>query len=153
MRRTSPFSWQIDRVRIDSSSLTGLQNSEATHIASVTPEPSGQQKAAAVTADDRTPAFTEGQSYRSYRKTLLSAGFTTVPQDHSQPNYFCGTEFLEEGEPDLCNAYPEVEDCGGTGMRPCTFVFRRTSDGRRLDVSTVGEQFSQITVQGTEWRN
>jgi len=153
MRRTGPFSWRIDRVRIDPSFFDGLQNSEASHTPSATPNQSAQQQSAAVTPDDSRPAFTEGQSYSSYRRTLLSAGFTPVPQDHSEPNYFCGTEYLDEGEPDLCVAYPEVEDCGGTGMRPCTFVFRRTSDGRRLDVSTVGELFSQISVQGTEWRN
>ena len=153
MQRTGPFSWRIDRVQIDPSFFAGLQNSDAGHIPSATPDQSAQQQSAAVTADDNPPAFTDGQTYSSYRRTLLSAGFTAVPQDHSEPNYFCGTEFLEEGEPDLCTAYPEVEDCGGTGMRPCTFVFRRTSDGRRLDVLTVGELFSQISVQGTEWRN
>jgi hypothetical protein len=153
MRRTGPFTWRVDRVLMDPSFLTDLQNGEADPIEGGAESVFEAPEVSTTVADDAPPSFQPGQRYSTYRQELLKQGFVPVPQAHPEPNYFCGTEFLDEGEPDLCVAYPEVEDCAGTGMRPCTFVFRRSQDGRRLDVSTVGEFFSQISVQNTEWRD
>lgn len=155
MQRSGPFSWRIDRVRMDPSFVSDLQRhepdsiNEGTEVATATPP----LNTPGIATGDEPPPFQPGQLYSSYRKELQSQGFVPVPQAHPEPNYFCGTEFADEGEPDLCVAYPEVEDCGGTGMRPYLFVFHRSRDGRRLNVSTEGELFSRIFVRSTEWRD
>lgn len=152
MRRTGPLSWRIDRVRVDASIMTSIQ-SEGTQASSAVVASSVQPAPVPMIAADPAPIFQPDQPYRTFRAELLRQGFVTVPQERPETNYFCGNEYLDEGDPDLCAAYPEVEDCGSSGMRPCTFIFRRMADGRQLSVATVGELFDRITVTGTEWRN
>lgn len=146
LKRTGPWSWQVYRVRIDGGLETTPSPTEAT--------PANDQPVASPAPQvdtDPPPMVREGQLYSEFRGDLLASGFVAIPQPHPEPSYHCGTEYLDEGEPDLCVAYPEVEDCAGTGSRACTFIFQRVRDGRRLEVATVGELFHQITAFKTRW--
>lgn len=95
------------------------------------------------------PHFANGSPYKIARTALIQMGYRPIPQQHPEPNYYCGAD---DGESDLCIVYPEVQDCGGTGIRPCWFVFERKSDRKRLVVTTYGEVTSRLKVSGTEWQ-
>ena len=95
------------------------------------------------------PHFAKGTPYNSVRSQLMSMGFRPVPQKPPEGNFFCGAF---DGEADLCKTYPEVIDCGGTGIRPCQFAFQRTADRKQLIVSTYGEQTSRLRILQTEWK-
>ena len=155
MRRTGPFSWQIERVRLDPEWGQKLVNRP-----SGSQPPTPYEVEAPVEAEVERAPYAEGaplpseaQPYSTFRSSLQSAGFNPIAQPRSGSEMFCGTEYLDEGEPDLCVVYPELEDCGGSGVRPCNFLFSRTTDGRTLVVHTGGELNSQITVSSTEWRD
>lgn len=98
------------------------------------------------------PHFAKGSPYKSARAALIGMGYAPLAQQHPRPSYYCGTNAEEPGEPDLCAIYPEVVDCGGTGIRPCLFLFERKSDRKRLAVTTYGELTSRLMVLRTEWQ-
>lgn len=151
MQRSGPFAWRVDRVRLDPSWMDQLTND--VDKAPVNPEPLSEASPVLSVRDETQPSFPPGKLYQDFRAELLQSGYSPIPQARSTSESYCGTEYLDEGEPDLCAAYPEVETCAGTGTRPCIFLFRRTTDGRTLGVSTEGELFERITVTSTEWRD
>ena len=102
-----------------------------------------------VSAAEAPPQFAKSSLYKSVRSQLIGMGYAPLPQKRDEDNSFMCGAF--EGEPDICKLYPEVVDCGGTGVRPCQFAFRRKSDGRRLTVLTYGEQTSRLMLMKTEW--
>jgi hypothetical protein len=101
---------------------------------------------------DAPPHFAKGSPYKNARDALIRMGYAPIPQRHPKPNDYCGTDYQEPGEPDLCVVYPAVVDCGGTGIRPCLFAFERKSDHKRLVVTTYGELTSRLMVLRTEWQ-
>lgn len=145
MERTGLFSWRVDRLRLDTTFMDAFDRSATTTNDAPLPVEKAEQA-------DPPPAFSDQELYAAYRASLLNQGFVPVPQHRSGGEMFCGTEYLDPGEPDLCVAYPEVEECGGTGSRPCLFVFERSADGRQLAVSTEGELFDRLTVTATKWK-
>lgn len=153
MRRTGLLSWQVERIKVDPTLMASLQLPNKSPSETTLSESWDTVTANLTVENDTPPTFQDEQLYSSFRTILLKRGFAPIPQLHAEPNYFCGTENLDEGEPDLCAVYPEVEDCGGSGARPCNFLFRQMTDGRTLVVHTGGEMFEQITVTGTEWRD
>lgn len=100
-------------------------------------------------AADAPPHFAKGTPYKTVRSQLIALGYSPVPQKPDPDNLFCGAF---DGEADICKVYPEVSDCGGTGIRPCWFVFQRKTDGKRLAVTTYGEQTSRLMLLKTEWK-
>lgn len=151
MQRTGPFSWRVDRFRFDPDWARNLasQKSDQTTASQPAPLPAEPQGL----RDQTLPVFSPGTLYADFRSELLRSGYSPAPQQRSGFEVFCGTEYLDPGEPDLCIAYPEVEDCAGTSSRPCSFLFRRAIDGRTLSVTTEGELFERITVTSAEWRD
>lgn len=108
-------------------------------------------RAAPAQPADPLPSIRAGQLYSTVRADLIRRGFRPLPQERTEWEYFCGSDRPDEGDPDLCVVYSEVESCAGSGLRPCTFVFERQTDGRRLNVSTTGETFERIAVQSVAW--
>ncbi len=151
MQRTGPFSWRVDRFRFDPDWARNLasQKSDQTTASQPAPLPAEPQGL----RDQTLPVLSPGTLYADFRSELLRSGYSPAPQQRSGFEAFCGTEYLDPGEPDLCIAYPEVEDCAGTSSRPCSFLFRRAIDGRTLSVTTEGELFERITVTSAEWRD
>ena len=70
-----------------------------------------------------------GQSYATARRHLLAAGLVPIPQTGEDR---CSGR-------SVCKAYPEAENCLGTGTGACDFVWRDTS-GRLILVSTLGDE-------------
>ncbi|MEY4708198.1 MAG: hypothetical protein RJB58_1921 [Pseudomonadota bacterium] len=60
----------------------------------------------------------------------MAQGYQPLKFFHGRDDYFC------DG---ICDRYPEVEDCSGTGLGYCWFVFFRPSDGRYRRIITAGE--------------
>lgn len=101
----------------------------------------------------KLPAITES-TYHKARKRLLAAGWQPVrtksfneaatDPDISHGN---GRLFWRKG-------YVEVEACSGTGMAPCSFLFK-DAYGNRLRITTEGEELprqrSYARVTGFEF--
>ncbi|HEU4509180.1 MAG TPA: hypothetical protein VFR78_13115 [Pyrinomonadaceae bacterium] len=86
----------------------------------------------------KLPAITES-TYHKARKKLLAAGWQPVRtksynEADTDPDisYGNGRLFWRKG-------YIEVEACAGTGMAPCSFLFK-DAYGNRLRVTTAGEE-------------
>ncbi|HET9282139.1 MAG TPA: hypothetical protein VFR24_09290 [Candidatus Angelobacter sp.] len=86
----------------------------------------------------KLPAI-KGQTYRTARKMLLSAGwqsqqtiFPPVREEDQGVFYGNGEYFWKKG-------YVELESCSGTGLAWCSFLFH-DAYGNRLRVSTSGEE-------------
>jgi len=83
----------------------------------------------------KVPAIAEF-TYHKARKALLAAGWQPVQtvrwQEVDETLYGQARDFWEKG-------YIEVEDCTGTGLSPCIFLFKDTY-GNRLRVTTAGEE-------------
>lgn len=79
-------------------------------------------------AKDLPGNLEEGMQYPQARVALINGGWKPVhfPEGHCV------------GRSDVCAAYPETDDCAGTGLGQCRFVF---SDGKgsSLIVITAGE--------------
>ena len=111
------------------------------------PEPpadGGPAPAVASTA----PAIAEDAPYAEARAKLIAEGFSPLAQPRTGDEIFCGAD---GGEADLCLLYPEVQDCAGSGVRPCLFIFERRADGRHLEVATYGELTSEVRVKRVAW--
>ncbi len=85
------------------------------------------------------PSFYQGMPYSEARAKMLDLGWQ-VPV----VNYSKTCEFIKE----ICNQYPEVDDCSGTGMGFCLFIFT-DSNGKRFIITTAGQD--PLTV--VNWRN
>lgn len=73
-----------------------------------------------------------GMSYGDARAALLAAGWEGIPgpEDSTRCSW----------RPGICENWPEVESCAGTGIAPCIFNFKRNDTV--LTVYTVGEDVS-----------
>lgn len=71
-----------------------------------------------------------GIPYDKARVELRKRGFVPQKVWHDQREAVCDDGF--------CTAYPEVYDCGGTGVRPCEFLWK-SKGGRYMIVETHGE--------------
>jgi hypothetical protein len=69
-------------------------------------------------------------TYPQARARLIAEGYQPLKFPHGELEYPCNG---------ICDRYPELEDCSGTGMGYCTFVFFRPSDGLRRHIITAGE--------------
>jgi hypothetical protein len=83
-----------------------------------------------------------GLTYSLARKILVQRENTPVAV-HADRDRFC------VGAEDVCEAYPETENCAGTGERPCIFMWQ-TKSGRNFEVFTIGEELTDMTVTGVE---
>ncbi len=79
-------------------------------------------------------------TYHKARPKLLAAGwqpFPTIRHNDADKNqdtaYGNGKIFWRKG-------YWEIEACAGTGLAPCTFLFKDVY-GNKLRVATAGEEF------------
>lgn len=82
----------------------------------------------------RFPRFRLHTPYSQVRAALAGAGYSPqIIRDRPMDEPTC------ERERRLCKAYPELLWCSGTGMSFCKWLFRRTSDGRFVTVTTDGE--------------
>lgn len=91
----------------------------------------------------RTPPAIIGLDYHNARFALLSEGWKPTQNLRARPSEISGNaySFLSRG-------YAELEDCAGSGLAYCAFLF---SDdyGNRLRVITVGEEFSEKKIHAT----
>ncbi len=92
------------------------------------------------------PEITTGMNYGVAREAIVRAGF-------ERPDTNCNTQSVGA---DTCNAFPEVEDCAGTGEGNCRMNFLDEA-GHRLTVFTIGGapnpesvRLGDITVNGFE---
>jgi hypothetical protein len=85
------------------------------------------------------PAFYQGMPYSEAREKMLDLGWQ-VPI----VNYSCVDKVFKH----ICNQYPEVDDCSGTGMGFCLFNFT-DSNGKVLTITTAG----QDPLRVVNWRN
>lgn len=69
-------------------------------------------------------------TYPQARARLIAEGYQPLKFPHGALEYHCNG---------ICDRYPELEDCSGTGMSYCTFVFFRPADGRYRQIITAGE--------------
>ncbi|UPT63428.1 MAG: hypothetical protein M0D54_02365 [Hyphomonadaceae bacterium JAD_PAG50586_4] len=83
------------------------------------------------------PAFTNRTDYTTARQALTSAGY----QPLTFPRQAC------IGSPEICEAYPEIVDCSGTGLNPCRFAFRAPDGGFIVGVAQ-GESLDHMTLTG-----
>jgi hypothetical protein len=89
------------------------------------------------------PSFHQGMSYDKARKKMLDLGWQ-IPAI----NYGCrGEETMNYGG--LCDEYPDVAVCSGTGLGFCNFVFR-DKNGNEFTITTAGQD-NPLKVVG--WRN
>lgn len=79
-------------------------------------------------ASDLDGNLVNGMTYPEARQTLLSRGWKLA----SVPKGQC------IGRPDVCATYPETDDCAGTGLGQCKFLFT-DGKGSVLAVVTIGE--------------
>lgn len=92
--------------------------------------------------DDAVAALVQDAPYAEAREKLLAAGWQPMAFDMTTLAGRCS--FREE----ICTTYPEAEDCSGTGMGFCLFRFE--ADGRKLSVTTAGEEITDLVVYGWE---
>ena len=74
-----------------------------------------------------------GQPYETVRIELIGHGYQPVHLKHSKSDSLC------QGS-GVCERYPEVIDCAGTGVNPCSFAFTRMRDRKYFIVFTHGEE-------------
>lgn len=84
----------------------------------------------------KVPAMAQS-TYHKARKALLAAGWQPVQtvrwQEKDEKLFGQAKDFWEKG-------YVEVEDCAGTGLSPCKFLFKDVY-GNHLRVTTTGEEY------------
>jgi len=87
------------------------------------------------------PSFHQDMSYAKARKKMLELGWQ-VPVIH----YGCkGEDSVINSQ--ICEKYPEVAVCSGTGLGFCNFVFR-DKNGNKFTITTAGQNFLVVG-----WRN
>lgn len=95
------------------------------------------QKAAVTASKEKItplPKVRLGEHYYYVRQNLLHAGWFAAPVADMNPGEnisFIAQEIRNKG-------YQEVEDCAGTGLTPCNFLFRDVH-GNQFRVTTTGQ--------------
>jgi hypothetical protein len=79
-----------------------------------------------------------GMKYKQARERLFVFGYSGV----TPPKVSGRCSSREE----ICKAYPEAEDCSGTGLAPCRFVFKYPR-GRTVVIITSGEELEDLIVR------
>lgn len=85
------------------------------------------------------PSFYQGMPYSEARTKMLHLGWQVPIVNYSEQ-----CEWMEE----ICSKYPEVDDCSGTGMGFCNFIFTDSS-GKRFIITTAGRDPLKVVA----WRN
>lgn len=85
------------------------------------------------------PSFYKGMPYSEGRKKMLDLGWQVPVINYSE-----NCEFMQE----ICSKYPEVDDCSGTGLGFCLFIFT-DSNGKRFKITTAGRDPLVIV----NWKN
>ena len=93
---------------------------------------------------DAIAALGQGTPYATAREKLIIAGLFAKIFPAETAEERCGAR------KDICNAYPETENCSGTGMGFCLFRFYNPAGGPTFAVTTAGEELKDLTVYG--WR-
>jgi hypothetical protein len=75
-----------------------------------------------------------GAPYAETRAALIDDGYRPQAVVRTPENSTACTH----PDGDWCSRWPELEDCAGTGVGYCNFVFA-APDGRRWTVTTAGE--------------
>jgi hypothetical protein len=76
-----------------------------------------------------TPKFKTGQTYASFRESLIKQNWR--PVHDPMPSFVC-----DKGDP-RCEGREETVVCAGTGRANC--IFRWEKDKTKIDVETIGE--------------
>lgn len=105
-------------------------------------EPSLGERLEQITEDHKD------NEYREIRAFLMASGFIPVAVPHATgpdesgewEDGFCA------GDEKLCETYPEVLNCSGTGSAPCQFAFHDKNSGRYVIVETYGETLHKVTA-------
>lgn len=77
---------------------------------------------------DEVPKFKKGEEYKSVREKLIKAGwkpYTSPEADNC------------DGDDERCKDYPEMQNCAGTGLGNCRYVWKK--DVKTLLIFTVGD--------------
>jgi hypothetical protein len=74
------------------------------------------------------PRFKKNENYKTARIKMLKAGW--------KPYHSPDADECFEGD-ERCQGRPEMETCAGTGLAPCSFVWKRK--GKTAVITTVGE--------------
>lgn len=82
-----------------------------------------------VAQTDGLPRLRKGENYAKVRSKLLKAGWKPF---HSPDAAEC-----LDGDA-RCAGRPEMENCAGTGLAPCLFLWKRK--GRTAVIYTIGEE-------------
>ena len=81
-------------------------------------------------------------TYPQARARLIAEGYQPLKFPHGELEYKCNG---------ICDRYPELDDCSGTGLGYCKFIFFRPSDGRYRRIITEGEDpIAQRSVDSIE---
>ncbi len=86
------------------------------------------------------PRLKKGESYAKVRVKMLKAGW----KPYHSPN---AAECLSGDK--RCEGRPEMENCAGTGLAPCRFLWKRK--GKTAVIFTVGE--NEADYNGYEYNN
>lgn len=90
--------------------------------------------AAPASAQTSLPRFPGKTYYGDAREKLRELGYTPVVPRRAQGQ--CQRE--NTGREEICERWPEVQSCAGTGFARCSFAWRR---GRMvIEVRTVGDE-------------
>jgi hypothetical protein len=85
-------------------------------------------------AQNSLPRFPAKTYYGDARAQLQALGYAPVVQKRAATQ--CEQENL--GREKVCQQWPEVESCAGTGFALCSFLWRR--DKMILEIRTVGDE-------------
>ncbi|MBR8831043.1 MAG: hypothetical protein Cpurp_07560 [Chlorogloea purpurea SAG 13.99] len=94
------------------------------------------------------PSFYQGMPYTEGRRKMRELGWQTPVVNYSET---CSPGVLDE----ICQAYPEVDNCSGTGMGFCSFTFR-DSNNNCFRIITLGRGLTAKDPQPLEifsWSN
>lgn len=95
------------------------------------------------TADamDDDVTLTKDAPYETARLSLFIRGWRAAPEGSNTADQRCF------GRPEICAAYPETNQCSGTGVGACQFLFSN-EDRKVLAVTTEGESLDGLSVSG-----
>jgi hypothetical protein len=79
--------------------------------------------------------------YHDARSRLIAAGYLPLIYTKRVPYEEPGCVSFR----DICEAYPEVGTCSGTGLAPCVFLFYRPKDRTYWEVFSAGEVMRSYT--------
>lgn len=83
-----------------------------------------------------------GDDYAAARKRLIAAGWRAMDLRASRTDGACVAS-------DVCETYPEAEDCAGSGLAACSLMFSKP-DGTAVRIVTVGEDPRRLEVDNVQ---